>query len=153
MFVGHPLQRAIVVLVVAKVAGMVLVFDPAALQAFDLPKSLFSRALEWVLLGTIALAVIHFGVGILPRDRMHVAVGAFVGAVAVSWAFAPLKEISFYGEADRYLGVTFVLDMTVLYAATAIGFRTRGDAVSLPSGRSHGPCRRDNRRRAGARSA
>lgn len=131
MFVGHPLQRALVVLVAIKVAGLVLVFDPAALQAFDLPKSLFSRAVEWLLLGTIALAVIRFGVGILPRDRMHVAVGAFVGAVAVSWAFAPLKEISLYGEADRYLGVTFVLDMTVLYAATAIGFRTRADWLIL----------------------
>src|SRR5205085_4634773 len=38
---------------------------------------------------------------------------------------APDPYLAVYGTQGRYLGLTFVIDMTVLYLAVAVAFRTR----------------------------
>lgn len=116
--------RATLVWVVAlKCAGMVLVFDPVSISAFDLPKALFSRATEWLLVVLIGLTLVRFGVGVLPRTRIHLAVGALLLATVAATIFAENRYVALYGEHERYLGLTFVIDMFVMYVAVSVAFR------------------------------
>ncbi|MEK7285474.1 MAG: hypothetical protein AAB114_06385, partial [Chloroflexota bacterium] len=125
------LRQAIVWLVAAKVAGLILIFDPGELHAFDLPKSLYSRSIEWLLLGLIGLVLLRYGTGVVPRTRLHLAVLAFLAANAASAAVAENTYMALYGDWIRYLGLTFLLDMATLYAAVAIAFRRDADWLVL----------------------
>lgn len=120
-------RRATVWLVAVKAAGLVLLFDPWSIQAQDLPKSLFSRATEWLLVAALVLLVARFGPACIPRTRLHLLVVAFAGATAVSAVFAADGYVALYGARERYLGMTFIVDMLVLYAAVAIAFRSDAD--------------------------
>jgi len=130
-FERSPLRRALVWLVAIKVAGIVVIFDPFSFSAFDLPKSLFSRGLEWWIGGVLIASALRFGPEILPRTRLHWAVGALVGVNLLSTAFAEDRYTALFGEFGRYLGLTFLLDMVVLYVAIAVAFRRRADWVVL----------------------
>ncbi|MEK6206014.1 MAG: O-antigen ligase family protein [Chloroflexota bacterium] len=120
-------QQVIVSLVAIKIAGLILIVDPAGLLSFELPKSLFSRAMEWLIAGALLIAFLRYGVGIIPRTRLHLAVGALVVVSALSTLFAENRYIALFGEEDHYLGLTFVLDMAVLYLAVAVAFRRLAD--------------------------
>lgn len=122
--------RAVVIVVAVKVAGLVLLFDTASSQAFDGPKSAFSLASTWVLLGLIAIAVMQQGVGSLGRTRMHIPVTAFWVANVLAVIFAEDRYIAMFG-ADRRLGLTFAFDMVVLYTAVALACRTSKDWTIL----------------------
>lgn len=130
-FDRSQLQRAIVVTVAIKIAGIVLLFDRTGDQSFDLPKSLFSRGAEWVLLALLAVALYRFGPAILPRSPVHWGVAAFVFANVLAAVFAEDRYIALFGDRDRYLGLTFVGDMAVLYTAIAVAFRRIGDWTTL----------------------
>ncbi|MEK6227527.1 MAG: O-antigen ligase family protein [Chloroflexota bacterium] len=121
------LRQLLVMLITIKIVGIILIFDIGGLQAFDFPKSLFSRSMEWLILGVLAVAIVRFGFGILPRTRLHLVAAAFVLAYALSALFAENRYIALYGDRDRYLGLTFVVDMAVLYLAIAVGFRRLAD--------------------------
>ncbi|MDQ2913443.1 MAG: O-antigen ligase family protein, partial [Chloroflexota bacterium] len=99
------------------------------LQAFDLPKSLLSRALAFLLAGLLALALLRFGLSIIPRTRLHIAVALFLAANVVAALFAENKYLALFGENERYLGLTFLADMLVLYVAVAVGIKERSDFV------------------------
>src|SRR5207249_11892273 len=114
--------------------GILLIFDVNGLQAFDFPKSLFSRAIEWLLLGVLVAAVIQHGTGIIPRTRLHLIAVGFVLAQAISGLFAENSYIALFGDRDRYLGLTFVIDMAVLYFAVAVGVRRGFDWAILAMG-------------------
>lgn len=120
-------QQVLVSLVAIKIAGLVLIFDPAGLLSFELPKSLFSRATEWLIAGALLIAFLRYGVGIIPRTRLHFAVAALVVVSAVSTLFAENRYIALFGEEDHHLGLTFVLDMAVMYLAVAVAFRRFDD--------------------------
>lgn len=126
-FATSLLRRALVALIALKLAGLILVFDPAGLDAFDHPKSLFSRGLEWLTLGVLALALLRFGAGIVPRTRLHLAVLGLVVAGVLSAVFAEDRYVALFGEQERYLGLTFLLDMLSLYVAAAVALRTPRD--------------------------
>jgi len=127
LFERSALREAIVAVAALKVAALIVVFDPGGLQSFDLPKSLASRALAWALAGLIAVAVLRHGIAIVPRSRLHLAVAAYVAVVIASAALADNRYMALYGDWGRFLGVTFVLDMLVLYVAVAIAFRMETD--------------------------
>jgi len=127
------LRRAVVVLTTAKVAGLILLFDVtgSTFGLFDLVKSVYSRAIEWLLIGMLLLAITSFGFAVVPRTRLHLLVAAVLLADAVSAAFAPEPYVAMYGTTGRYLGLTFVIDMVVLYLAVAVGYRTPRDWAAL----------------------
>lgn len=127
------MRRAIVFVVAAKVAGLVLLFDWSgkALDAVDLPKTLWSRGCEWLLVGLIVAALLRFGPGIIPRTWIHVFVLAYVFVVCLAAFMAADPYVALYGAPGRYLGLTFVLDMAVLYLAIAVAFKTIRDWATL----------------------
>ena len=57
---------------------------------------------------------------IFPRTRLHLIAAAFVLASAIWALFAENTYLALYGDRDRYLGLTFVVDMAVLYLAVAV---------------------------------
>ena len=121
------LRQLLVFLVTMKIAGILLVFDPWGFQSFDLPKTLFSHALGWLIGAALLAAVIVYGHGIVPRTRLHLVVAAYVVANLLSALFAENRYVAVFGDQDRYLGLTFLADMIVLYLAVAVGFRSVRD--------------------------
>lgn len=124
---GSWVRRVVVVLVALKIAGVLVLFDPIGFQTFDSPKSLFSRAMGWLLAAAIALLLMRFGAGIVPRTRLHLLVLALLAANGLAALFAENHYLAVFGERSRYLGLTFLFDMAVLYAAVAIAFRRLAD--------------------------
>src|SRR5687767_7778274 len=125
------LRAALVWVVALKCAGLVLLFDPVSISAFDLPKALFSHATGWLLAVLISLTLIRFGVAVLPRTRIHLAVGAvLLGAVAAT-IFAENRYVALYGEHERYSGLTSVVEMAILYLAVAVAVRHPRDWAGL----------------------
>ncbi|MFN2520271.1 MAG: O-antigen ligase family protein [Candidatus Limnocylindria bacterium] len=114
-----------------KIAGILLVIDPGGAQSFDLPKSLFSRAIEWAILAILLVALLQHGRGIVPRTPLHLLVGAFMFANVLSAITGPERYTAVFGDQDRYLGLTFLVDMAVLYVAVAVAFRTASDWLAL----------------------
>lgn len=133
-FDSSLLRGSLVALVTAKVIGLVVIFDPTGFDAFPLPKSVFSRAVAWLLAGLIALALIRYGRAIVPPSRLHPFVAAFVAANVLSAAFAENTYVALFGEREKYLGLSFVADMFVLYSAVAISFRRAADWALLAGG-------------------
>lgn len=121
-FDDSRLRHALVLLVAAKLVALVLVFDPLGLQSFDLPKSIASRALAWPLAGVLLLSFLRFGPRILPRTPLHLAVLAFLAANVLATVFAPHHYTALFGERGRYLGLTFLADMALLYLAVSVAF-------------------------------
>src|SRR5436190_15573355 len=92
------LRKALVWLVALKCALLVLVFDPVSISAFDLPKALLSNATGWLLAVLVFLTLIRFGVGVVPRTRIHLAVAAMVLAAGVSAILAENRYVAVFGE-------------------------------------------------------
>lgn len=124
-------RHAVVATVALKAAGLLLVVDVLGLQAFDLPKSVFSRGLEWVLAALIVLALARHGTWILPRTWLHLPVAGLLLANVVSTLFAQDPHLSIFGDPDRHLGLTFLLDMAILYLAVAVAYRRTADWAVL----------------------
>jgi len=124
-------RRALVWLIAFKVAVLVLFFDPAGSVPFDLPKSLASRAIEWVEAGLGLGLLLAYGRAGVPRTRLHAGVAGVALTTAVAAPFAAVPFVAVFGEQDRYLGLTFLLDMVLLYLAVAIAVRTHRDVEVL----------------------
>jgi O-antigen ligase len=108
-----------------------MTFDPSGLIAFDLPKSLASRAFVWPMAAILGILFITHGRSILPRSHLHVAV---IG-VAATWLIAAWSAedqfLALFGEDDRYLGLTYLADMVILYVACFVAVRSVGDAAVI----------------------
>ncbi|HYK98121.1 MAG TPA: O-antigen ligase family protein [Candidatus Acidoferrales bacterium] len=124
-------RRLLLWLCALKIAALAIVFDPAALNAFQLPKSLASRALEWPIAAVVLFALVTHGRGIVPRGRTHIAVLAVFVASAISALFAADRYVAFFGDPENYAGLTLLFDMTVLYLAVAIAVRDERDVRVL----------------------
>lgn len=124
-------RRALLWLAALKIVVLVLVFDPGGYVAFDLPKSLASRATEWATGAVLIFALLAYGRGVVPRTRLHAAVAGLAAVSAVAALFAAEPYIAIFGEQDRYLGLTFLADMLILYLAVAVAVRTARDAAVL----------------------
>jgi len=123
-----------VLAVTAKIAAIVLVFDPYADQSFDLPKSLASRAFEWVLVALLVAGALRHGRALVPRSRLWIALAAVVAATGLSTVTAEVPYLALYGDVSRYLGLTHTVDMAVLAASVGVAFRGRRDWALLASG-------------------
>lgn len=123
--------RALVWLIAFKVMVLVLFFDPAGSVAFDLPKSLASRAIEWVEAGLMLSLILLYGRAAVPRTRLHAAVAGVALVTAIAAIFAAVPFVAIFGEQDRYLGLTFLLDMILLYLAVGVAVRTDRDVGIL----------------------
>ncbi|MDP9321188.1 MAG: hypothetical protein M3P16_08855, partial [Chloroflexota bacterium] len=124
-------RRTLLWLVALKIVVLVLFFDPGGDVPFDLPKSLASRAIEWVIGAVLVFALLTYGRGIVPRIRLHAAVAALALVSAVAALFAAEPYIAIFGELDRYLGLTFLVDMVILYLAVAVAVRSTRDVAVL----------------------
>ena len=128
------LRRALTLLVVAKIAGLILVFDPTQSVGFDLSKAIYSRLTLWLIAGVLVLAALTYGFAVFPRTRLHLLVGGFLAAVLLSALLAEDRYSALFGEPGRYLGAFFVVDMTMLYLAVSIAFRRFEDWTLLGAG-------------------
>ncbi len=124
-------RRALVWLVAFKVVALVVVFQPFGLQSFDLPKVGWSRAGEWLTVAVLALALARYGTSIVPRTKLHVAVLAFLVVNGLATVLAENRYVALFGEYGRFLGLSFVADMAVLYLAIATAFRRAADWLVL----------------------
>ena len=123
------LRLVIVGLVVVKMIGLILIVDVTGtlLQSFDLAKSVFSRTTEAAIAGCVGVALVRFGPKIFPSGRVAAAATAFLAVNLAATALAANRYLALYGEPDRFLGLTFVIDMLVLMVGTAVAFRTARD--------------------------
>ncbi|HEV2010431.1 MAG TPA: O-antigen ligase family protein [Candidatus Limnocylindria bacterium] len=118
-------------LVAAKIAGIALLVDTLGVQSFDFPKTLYSHAVAWFIAAVLGAAIPRFRHQIVPRSRLHLVVFAFIGANVLAALFAEDHYVALFGEWKRYLGLTFVLDMVILYFAVATAFRKPRDWIVL----------------------
>jgi O-antigen ligase len=125
------LIRVLLGLCALKVVVLIVAFDPSGFVAFDLPKSLASRAFVWPMAAILGFLFITHGRSILPRSHLHVVV---IG-LAASWLVAAWSAedpfLAVFGEDDRYLGLTYLADMIVLYVASAVAVRDVRDAAII----------------------
>lgn len=121
---GGSLRTAVAALVALKVAGLVVLFDPAAALAFEGPKSSLSLATTSLLAGLVVLILLREGRAALPPSRLNLAVMAFVAMCAAATLVAEDRYLALFG-AQRRLGLTFILDLAVLYLALAVALRER----------------------------
>jgi O-antigen ligase len=114
-----------------KVLVLIVAFDPSGFVAFDLPKSLASRAFVWPMAAILGSLFITHGRSILPRSHLHLAViGLAASWLVAAWS-AEDRFLAVFGEDDRYLGLTYLADMIVLYVASAVAVRDVRDATII----------------------
>src|SRR5439155_10508994 len=130
-FGASHLRRAIVLLVAAKVAGLILFLSLDGFDGFQPPKSAFSRVLETMLVVAIALLVVRYGANVLPRTRLHWVVVFFALANVAAAATAENRYLALYGDVTRLEGLTYIGDMVVLYFAVAVAYRGIRDWAAL----------------------
>ena len=123
---SSPIRRAAVLLVAVKIAGLVLLFDPGTAAPFEGPKSVFSLASAAVLAALVSLLLVESGLRWLVQSRQHLAVLLFVVVNVLAVLFAQDQYVALFGGGRR-LGLSFVLDMTILYLAVALAYRTTRD--------------------------
>jgi len=126
-FTGSFTQQALVWLVALKLLGVIVIFSTVVQFGFDLPKSSWSRALEWPIAAALIVAFVRHGTAIVPRGRLHLLVAALVAANAAATVFAPETYVALFGLPNRYLGLTYVADVAVLYLALAVALRRASD--------------------------
>lgn len=123
--------RLLLGLCACKIAVLIVAFDPGGFVAFDLPKSLASRAFVWPMAAILGLLFITHGRSILPRSHLHLAViGLAASWLVAAWS-AEDRFLALFGEDDRYLGLTYLADMIVLYVASAVAVRDVRDAAII----------------------
>src|SRR5439155_1124704 len=93
---GSFAQQALLWLVALKLLGLIVVFSTVVQFGFDLPKSLWSKALEWPMAAILAIGLLRYGTAIVPRTRLHVLVAAFVAANVVATVFAPDTYVALF---------------------------------------------------------
>lgn len=137
-FDGSTLRTVLVALVVVKVVGLILLVDPRAAEAFEVPKSLFSRATEWLIAAVLVVAMVRHGTRIIRLTYLHLWVVLVVAVTALATATAESSFLGIYGELDRRLGLAQVVDMGILAVAVGAGFRRPLDWARLAIGVSAG---------------
>src|SRR3989442_1330177 len=135
-WVGSALRRTLLWLIGLKICALVAVFDftVGTVHPFDLPKTAVSRALAWILAAIIGIAISRYGVRIIPSTRLHFLIVAYLAANALSALLAADSYVAAFGDQERRLGLSYLLDMAVLYLAVAVALRSESDALPLLSG-------------------
>jgi O-antigen ligase len=123
--------RVLLGLCACKIAVLITTFDPSGLIAFDLPKSLASRAFVWPMVAVLLILFSTYGRSILPRSHLHLAVIGVAATWLIAASAAADRFLALFGEEDRYLGLSYLADMIVLYVACAVAVRSARDAALL----------------------
>lgn len=112
---------------VLRIAVVLLVFNPAAADSFALMKSALGHVLS-VLLLAFLVAVLGFSDKRWPAwSWLYPAAAIVVLAFAAASITALDSQIALFGAWRRYLGLTQMLDYSVLFVATAVAVRTGED--------------------------
>lgn len=128
------LRTAMVWIVVVKCAALVIVIDPNALSAFELPKSMVSRGLAYVLVALLFMSTVEYGRQIWSGGKFLIPTVAVAVLAVAATLLSPEPQLALYGDYERFEGLTFILDMTVLSTAVAVAFRGTRDWVRLAAG-------------------
>src|SRR5947199_6013663 len=104
-FSGSFAQQALLWLVALKLLGLIVLFSTVVQFGFDLPKSLWSKALEWPMAAILAIALLRHGTATVPRTRLHWLVAAFVAANLLATVFAPDTSAVPFDLPNRSLGL------------------------------------------------
>lgn len=123
--------RVLLGLCACKIAILIMTFDPSGLIAFDLPKSLASRAFVWPMAAILGILFITHGRSIMPRSHLHLAVIGVVATWLIAAWSAEDQFLALFGEEDRYVGLTYLADMVILYVACSVAVRGVGDAAVI----------------------
>lgn len=107
------------VAIAAKIAAVVLIFDPEAATAFALPKSAVSLTSAVAMVGLITSYLLRFPDARSRMSPVHLAVAVFVLANLVATILAVDRSVAMFGADEHYLGLAALLDSVVLYAAVA----------------------------------
>lgn len=126
-FQRSGLRSVLVGGVAIKIAALILVIAPGGYDSFQQPKAVVSAVIGVVLLAGLALALVRYGLRIVPRTRLHGLVAAFLLVNLLSALVAEDRHNALFGDSARLQGLTFVADMTVLYATVSIAFIGRPD--------------------------
>ena len=127
------LEAAACVVLCAKLAVIVVGFDPAADTPFVAPKVLASHALAYALFGLLAALAVVAGRSAFRWSWLHVAVLAFIVANTVATVFGVDDALALFGTHNRMLGLATLMDGGVTYFAVATLIRTRRRTVALIS--------------------
>ena len=112
---------------------MPLIFDPAGLNAFAIPKSIASQALGLTVTGILIAMYLRFGRIASQRTMLHLAVAGLVGVYLAASAFALNGTVAILGSSDDAAGLATLIDGAVLFLAIATLIQTRWDATVLAS--------------------
>ena len=74
------LRRTILWTLGLKIFLLITVFDitVGTVHPFDLPKTVVSRGLAWVLAAFVGLAFVRYGSAVLPSTRLHLCVAVYL---------------------------------------------------------------------------
>src|SRR4029077_1671946 len=130
-FESSGLRRIVVGLVLVKIAGTCSALPPPAQCGCDLTRALWGRPLEWPTAAVLLLILYRYGPAVLPRTRLHLLVAAYVVANLLALTTAENRYQAIFGGPNRYLGMTNVIDMALLYLAIVVAFRGLRDWTIL----------------------
>jgi len=128
---ADPIFLIAQLLVFVKIAVLLVVFDPAAADAFSLPKSTASHAVTYLLLVTLAYLIARHPAAVLRYSSAHLAAAAVLLLFALATPFAISPTIAAFGASRRYLGLSQMADNLVLYGAAVVLFPTLRDLARL----------------------
>ena len=117
------LHRVGVAALAAKLLLVPLAIDPLGEDLFDVPKSVVSRSLMYLLL---ACEATYLGTSAPARERLRsarwpaIAVIGFAIAASLSTLFAVDRSVALYGMHHRYVGLTSIFDGAVFALGVAI---------------------------------
>ena len=85
----------------------------------------------WVLVAALAISLPRYGPRVFPLTRLHLIVAAYLIAVGFAAIVGADSYTAAFGDEGRRLGLTFLIDMAVLYGATAASIRRRQDLIVI----------------------
>src|SRR5207249_737153 len=113
------LRRMGAALLALKLALVPVVFDPGALIAFALPKTIVSESLSAGLLAVLATVAVREGVRQF-RNVVIAAIFLVFLAYAIAGGFAVDRYLATFGSHDRLLGALASADMAVIAIALIV---------------------------------
>lgn len=114
------------VLACLEIAVLILVFDPALRNVFDLPKATFSHMLAWALLGVLVVIALADGLRI-PGSPLFLAFYAVLAGEVLTTITATNQYVALFGEVGRYLGLTThaAFALVAIAIAATLGYPQR----------------------------
>ena len=117
------------VLVIVEIVLLSLVFDPAGLETFTVPKAILARSLASLSVAVLVALIVTGSRHELEPSALHIAVLGFLGVYVLATVFALDRSLALWGAHDRQLGLITVASLVVLYFSSARFVRSGRDRV------------------------